>query len=278
VFGNYRGGSPSLLPEDSDPTWSRQGNSCDVAQQGRGDAALARAFIYSFLAQAYQDPTPEIWRWIGSSSAQQSLRSACKVAVIPVLPADSFSPDEFDSYHMSYLAVFGHAARGSCPLNEVEYGDLNADPLFQPHRLADLAAFYRACDLEVADDAGERHDHLCLQLEFMCVLAAKEAWAVSHELETGHLASCRDMERKFLRKHLGRWTPAFCRRLGSQATHPALRALAEFTRVFVEAECLRFNVQAGSQDLLLRPVDEAAETMCGSCALSQFPPGAGVVR
>ena len=62
-------------------------------------------------------------------------------------------------------------------MNEIEYGDAQADPLFQPHRLADLAAFYRAFGLELAADAAERQDHLCIELEFMSVLAAKEGYA-----------------------------------------------------------------------------------------------------
>ena len=71
-------------------------------------------------------------------------------------------------------------------------------------RLADLAAFYHAFGLEVAEDAGERHDHLCLELEFMCVLAAKEAYAHEHQLDAEQLAQCRDAQKTFLREHLGR--------------------------------------------------------------------------
>jgi len=33
-------------------------------------------------------------------------------------------------------------------------------------------------------------------------------------------------------------------------------------------------VAPGSEDLLLRPVDEAAERMCDSCGLANMPPGA----
>jgi TorA maturation chaperone TorD len=122
---------------------------------------------------------------------------------------NALQPAAFESFLNAYLAAFGHAARGSCPLNEIEYGDIKADPLFQPHRLADLAAFYRAFGLEVAEDAGERQDHICLELEFMCVLAAKEAYAHEHQLDSDQLAQCRDAQKKFLREHLGRWTPAF---------------------------------------------------------------------
>jgi DMSO reductase family type II enzyme chaperone len=188
--------------------------------------------------------------------------------------AQSLTIGGWDSFLDAYLACFGHAARGSCPLNEIEYGDIKADPLFQPHRLADLAAFYRAFGLEVTADAGERQDHLCLELEFMCVLAAKEAYAFEHQLPMEQHTQCREAQKKFLREHLGRWMPAFTRRLAAAANDPALRALAEFTRAFVESECVRFGVNPGSEELSLRPVDEAADRACDSCGLANLPPGA----
>ena len=54
----------------------------------------------------------------------------------------------------------------------------------------------------------------------------------------------------------------------------ALGALASLTRTFVEAECALHGIAPGSEDLLLRPVDEAAESLCNSCGAVQLPPGA----
>ncbi|MBI2947112.1 MAG: molecular chaperone TorD family protein [Verrucomicrobia bacterium] len=239
----------------------------------------------------------------------------------------------FDPFLQDYIAIFGHAARGSCPLNEIEYGDLKADPLFQPHRLADLAAYYRAFGLEITEDATERPDHICVELEFMSMLAAKEAWFLAHsshipsplrerdrvsvkvsgnstttetatappsprpspagrgrtapevreesetcslelDVDDSELSLCREAQKGFVREHLGRWTPAFARRLAQVAGPGVLGTLAEFTREFIEAECRRFEVVAGSEDLLLRPVDEADESLCASCGIRGLPPGA----
>ena len=159
-------------------------------------------------------------------------------------------------------------------MNEIEYGDIKADPLFQPHRLADLAAFYRAFGLEVGDSADERQDHLCIELEFMCVLTAKEAYALEFQLDLELLETCRVAQKKFLREHLGRWVPAFARRLAQMTRGGPLGSLAKLTRTFIETECNRFGFPPGSEDLLLRPVNEAAESLCNSCGLSQPPPGA----
>ena len=284
VFGNYRAeGAPALGPASSEATPQRAGFETGAPLQSAIDLAVARSFIHRWLAKAYEDPMPETWRWLTQAQTIYSLRAANVFAGQSLLPSaetmiNALQPGGFDSFFNAYLAAFGHAARGSCPLNEIEYGDIKADPLFQPHRLADLAAFYRAFGLEVTEDAGERQDHLCLELEFMCVLAAKEAYAHEHQLDADQFAQCRDAQKKFLREHLGRWTPAFARRLAAATNDPALRALAEFTRAFIESECVRFGVNPGSEELSLRPVDEVADRACDSCGLNDLPPGALVAE
>ncbi len=218
---------------------------------------------------------PETWEWLGSAATRQGLATAWELAGGDG-PLPALDPAAFEAFRDAWLAAFGHAARGPCPLNEIEYGDLKADPLFQPHRLADLAAFYRAFGLEVADNAGERHDHIGLELEFMCVLAAKEAWALEQRLEAARLVLCRDAQRKFLREHLGRWTPAFTRRLERHAAGTPLAEVARFARAFILSDCARLGVPPGSEDLLLRPADTAA-ALCESCGLAQALPGAAPV-
>ena len=128
--------------------------------------------------------------------------------------------------------------------------------------------------MELAEDADERHDHICLELEFMCVLTAKEAYALEHQLDAEDLVNGQAAQKKFLREHLGRWTPAFARRLARAAGNSALGALANLTGAFVLSESVRFGLAPGSEDLLLRPVDEAAESLCASCAMTALPPGA----
>ena len=277
MFGNYRhnvsGSSERESAASNQGRLTAAATSDQATLQAAIDLAMARSFVHRFLAKAYEDPMPTNWDWLTDSQTINLLRAADAFIGAPVLTSAevlirALQSDAYESHCNAYLAAFGHAARGSCPLNEIEYGDIKADPLFQPHRLADLAAFYRAFGLEVAEDAGERHDHLCLELEFMCVLAAKEAYAHEHQLDPEQLAQCRDAQKKFLREHLGRWAPAFTRRLAAATNQPTLHALAEFTRTFVECECARFGVKGGSEELLLRPVDEAAESMCASCGLT----------
>jgi len=246
------------------------------------DQAVARSFIHRFVAKCFEDPTAEAWKTLTNPELQNQFRSAIRslaagpsalcAAAEKLLAA--LTPTGLDSFADNYLVTFGHAARGPCPMNEIEYGTLKADSLFQPHRLADLNAFYRAFGLELAEDVSERPDHICLELEFMSVLAAKEAYALEHQLDADQLTLVRDAQKKFLREHFGHWVPAFTRRLEREAGPGALASLAGFTREFALNECARFAVTPGSEDLLLRPVDEAAERMCESCGLANQLPGA----
>jgi DMSO reductase family type II enzyme chaperone len=291
VFGNYSTSAATCGPGDNSdrtlagtPPLDRPPADVVVATHSASlqagiHRAIARSFVYRYLAKAYEDPTLENWRWLTDSTTNATLRAATGLLGDPLSAAvdrlnGHLRSESFETFLGAFLTAFGHAARGSCPLNEIEYGDIKADPLFQPHRLADLAAFYRAFGLEVAADAGERQDHLGLELEFLCVLAAKEAYALEYQLDAADHGLCREAQKKFLREHLGRWTPAFTRRLAAATSDPALGSLAEFTRAFVEFECSCFGVIPGSEELALRPVDEAADRMCDACGLSNLPPGA----
>lgn len=228
--------------------------------------ALKRAFVYRWLAKAYEYPDPAGWQWLCESISHLNEHNTELLG--------HFHPSEYEHFLDDYVAAFGHAARGPCPLNEIEYGELKADPLIQPHRLADLAAFYHAFGLEPAANAYERMDHICFELEFMAVLALKKAYAIEHQHGAEQLEACHHAQRDFLREHLGRWTPAFARRLSASAGAGPLGALARFTHTFIESECQRFDVATGSEDLLLRPVDERSESLCDSCGITSLPPGA----
>jgi putative dimethyl sulfoxide reductase chaperone len=284
IFGNYRPPSSHRGEEahsgteisQSLPTPAPAGRSL----QQQIDTAVARAFLHRVLAKAFEDPEPESWALLRRDETLASLRQAATALgdeALAGLAADwhaALLRESFEDYSATCVACFGHTVRGDCPLNEIEYRDLNADPLFQPHRLADLGAFYAAFGLELAGDAGERIDHVSIELEFLSVLAAKEAYALEHQEDTDELVLLRDAQRQFLREHLGRWAPAFALRLARRAAGTALGALAAFAGHFIRTECARHGVTPGGEDLALRPVNDAIERLCDSCGLAGHLPGA----
>jgi putative dimethyl sulfoxide reductase chaperone len=278
IFGNYHRANREPEPDAADsatPSAAPAATTTDCAE-----LALARSFLHQMLARSFEYPTADTWHWLCRPETQAACLAACQ-ALDPGTPsaltargqdlAAAFQSNAFDAFHDDYLTAIGHAARGSCPINEIEYGDLKADPLFQPHRLADLAAFYHAFGLEVCSSAGERQDHLSVEFEFMSVLTAQEAHALNTRPAPEAAVICREAQRKFLREHLGRWTPAFTRRLYRDVGDRALGALAQFALAFVQCECRRLGVSAGSEDLLLRPADEGA-ALCSGCGLEASPP------
>jgi len=270
VFGNFSPPSAVRPGPVDQPATAPVPDEC-------ADLALARSFLYQCLARAFDYPTRETWVWLCEATTQDALRSAVRVVApdpqssparsLETLLA-SMDPEAFGAFHDDIIAAIGHAARGSCPINEIEYGDLKADPLFQPHRLADLGAFYRAFGLELGETADERHDHLSVELEFMAVLTAQEAHARNTSNREDALAVCRDAQRKFLRDHLGRWTPAFARRLHRAIGDGTLRRLAWFVHALIEDECRRLDAPIGSRDLFLRPADEAV-SVCDGCGIRE---------
>lgn len=215
-----------------------------------------RSFHWRWLAAAFTYPDAEIWGWLNTPAMHVPVPNA------PTLNAQ----------RSTYMSLFGHTVRGDCPPHEIEYGDLKADALYQPHRLADIAAFYAAFGLELAPDMADRVDHLAMECEFFSVLCAKEAYAL--EYSPTNLDLCRDAQKKFLREHLGRWTPAFARRLARLTDDKFYQAAAELLRQTVQAECARYSLQPGNADLQLHPVGELVDA-CGSCGIpgAAFPGG-----
>lgn len=211
-----------------------------------------RAFLWRWLAAAFTYPDGEIWEWLNT----------------PALPMPVPTAPTLDAQCSTYLSLFGHTVRGDCPPHELEYGELKADALYQPHRLADIAAFYSAFGLELAPEMADRVDHLAMECEFYAVLCAKE------EVAGDNLDLCRDAQKKFLREHLGRWTPAFSRRLARMAGDPFYRAVAELLYRAITAECDRHHLRPGNADLQLRPAEELVDA-CGSCGIpgAAFPGG-----
>ncbi len=291
VFGNYQATGKGIDSDEASAdaatsTPRRRGTAAPPTLQHGIDEGMARSFLYRYLAQVFDYPDADVWGWINEPATIQALRlSATALAgtgegvsltTRVETTLSSLCSHGFERFQDDHVAAFGHGARGSCPINEIEYGDLKADPLFQPHRLADLGAFYRAFGL-VVSDGGERHDHVAVELEFMAVLTLREAHALEHQLGHDEWLLNREAAISFMHDHIGRWTPAFSRRVARALPDSPMRACADLLLAAIENDCRRLELTPGSEDLLLRPVDAVAESMCSGCGLDQTPPGGDTV-
>ena len=78
--------------------------------------------------------------------------------------------------------------------------------------MGDIAGFYKAFGVELSKDIHERLDHLSVEFEFMHFLAYKESYSRCHD-GADKTQIVVDAQKKFIKNHIGRWVPLFCRML-----------------------------------------------------------------
>lgn len=125
--------------------------------------ALRRAQVYKFLADAFIYPRDN---WTDDLPL---LAAILRELGAPALPAAlrAMPLEELQSAHRSALGLIGSLTY------ETECG--LPDAYRQAQEMADIAGFYRAFGFTVGGPVRERPDHAAVELEFMHVLALKEA-------------------------------------------------------------------------------------------------------
>jgi TorA maturation chaperone TorD len=132
--------------------------------------------------------------------------------------------------------------------------------------MADVAGFYRAFGAEPSGPAAERPDHAGCELEFLSFLAAKRL-AAEDAGQDEHAAVCREAEEAFLRDHLGRWFPTFCREVAEESDSYVYRLLAVTGERFVGAELARRGIATTPLRPRRRTAVEGDEVTCGGEAV-----------
>ncbi len=241
------------------------------------DTAIRRAQVYRFLADAFLYPA-ENWSedlplvanivrdlnfgvWDGSTSLTTSLDFG--ILDLPALQA----------WHRRAFGLTGSLCY------ETECG--LPHEFRQSQEMADIAGFYRAFGFNVGGKVRERPDLLSAELEFMHILALKEAYAAEKGVAE-HVEICVDAQCKFLQEHLGQWIGLFAESLArsaeegpapSTSSGQALSAvegpylsLARFAAAFVEADAKRFGVTVERRSLAgVKPTPLAPELSCETC-------------
>jgi TorA maturation chaperone TorD len=130
--------------------------------------------------------------------------------------------------------VFSNVITLDCPPYETLFGN---DHVFaQSQVMGDIAGFYRAFGVELSKDIHERLDHLSVEFEFMHFLAYKESYSRCHD-GADKTQIVLDAQKKFVKNHIGRWVPLFCRMLVKKAASGLYKHVAD-----VMAEWMDFEV------------------------------------
>jgi len=172
--------------------------------------------------------------------------------------------DSVEELAGAYQALFG----GEVAVPPYE-GSYEGDPFRHTRQMADVAGFYRAFGAEAHGPAAERVDHAGCELEFLAFLGAKRL-ALQAEREDGAADTCREIEDTFLRDHLGRWLPTFCREIESRTESPFYAALARLGERVISGELARRGIEP---EPLGRRKRWTVEADCMECGLANAPGG-----
>ncbi|MBL8039640.1 MAG: molecular chaperone TorD family protein [Nitrospira sp.] len=129
--------------------------------------------------------------------------------------------------------VFSNVITLDCPPYETLFGN---DHVFaQSHVMGDISGFYKAFGVELSKDIHERLDHLSVEFEFMHFLAYKESYSLCHDgPEKTQIVV--EAQKKFVKNHIGRWVPLFCRMLAKKADSGLFKLVADMTADWMEFE------------------------------------------
>lgn len=159
--------------------------------------ALARSEVYLFLARSFGYPGAPL-----DDYYQRAEKSAALLEKdISLQGLDLPGKEAVES---QYVQTFGHTISSDYPPYETEYERSNL--FIQSSSLGELASFYGAFGAQPVP--GERLDHLETEIEFMYFLTYREAYAWQSGNQEG-VSLCREGQRLFMEKHLGRWAPLF---------------------------------------------------------------------
>lgn len=241
--------------------------------------AAARSRVYAFLAETFAEPDAatlaRLKETLPATEAALALIGATEsTRALAALGSEigALSEAELAAAHRR---VFGLGVSGDCPPYEGEYGQAH---IFQKTQcLADNAGFLRAFGLTASPAFKDRLDHVSVELEFLHVLAAKEAYALAQGHGEERLSIVRDAARKYLKHHLGRWAPHFAARLEQKAQSGPYAALARLLSAFVAEETRAHEVAPVSVDAagMLDPQLEEPIGCEGCPASAVFNPGMG---
>ena len=230
--------------------------------------ALRRAQAYHFLSQAFLYPDEN---WVEDLPLlAEILEEAGLLAGWDIQPtAWNYPLEALQAEHRLAFGLTGSLCY------ETEFG--LPHEFRQSQEMADIAGFYRAFGFQVGGLVRERPDHLAVELEFMYVLALKEAYA-GESGTAEQVEICQDGQAKFLEDHLGQWMGLFAQSLArssaERADQPAHAApytvLAQLADEVVRADAGRLGVELKPHQLAgIRPTPQAPDLACGDCLAAQ---------
>lgn len=213
-----------------------------------GEDAAARANMYAFLATVFlQPPTGDLLRQITDQNFLTDLSAFFSRAAITELEefANSASIDaDLPSLRQEYLDLFAvPTGRYVTPFEDVYQGEgiegtSERGPLLGERTIA-VRRLYRQASAEISGDCKELPTHIGVELSFMGFLCEREREAISRDgaescaAGAGGEPSARELQLRFLQKHLNVWFPQLRRAIQAKAKSRLYPGLALITEEFL---------------------------------------------
>lgn len=193
-----------------------------------------REDVYRFLAACFYPPTPAL--------NEEGCCANLAALLEPVAPdAAQYASDAVAAGSKSSLEALAveHARLFIGPFQLVAppYGSIYLDEAktVMGDSTARVAAFYRNCGLQLADDFHELPDHFAVELEFMSYLAFKQREAEISG-DSNEAARISALQQEFLARFLMPWLEPFTAAIINDAEAPFYQAVARCTAAFINAD------------------------------------------
>lgn len=202
---------------------------------------VQRANVYGFLAQVFAYPRRETFEILSRGNILEAFKGIEEKLLTQAYQIiELLQTLGYEKVCDEYVQTFGHTISTECPPYETSYGE--AHIFQQTHEMADIAGFYRAWGLDIASDAHDRLDHISAECEFMSFLLLKLDYFLSKgEKEAEGI--CLDSSKKFLKEHLGKWTPIFTALVMRKSSGGLYHKAVKFLKEFIEKEVEIFGVE-----------------------------------
>ena len=166
-----------------------------------------------------------------------------------------------------YLSIFGHVVPKDCPQYEAEYEESHI--FLKSQTLADLSIFYEAFGVAPNPDLKDRLDHISVEMGFMNLLTAKEAFAYTQGHDEDKAHACREAQEAFLRQHLASWIKSFVRRLQRKAGKESVfSAIAGLLEAHIGTELASFEIRLAPSRLTIIPEEVDDGLDCAECPVA----------
>lgn len=200
---------------------------------------LATAEVYGIISSAFKYPEDDLMDYLRNSVGE--LAEAMELL--------SYEPEtiengmafantglKIDAGEVRHSFNEFYTGRKQASMDESEY---DTAIFYRYQRIADIAGFYGAFGFEISEEAHMRPDFIGTELEFMCLLLLKRAYAVEQGWNE-QVEVCLDAERKFFSEHMEWWIPKLCETIRGASNCEFYRLLSNFLESFIHNESSRY--------------------------------------